>query len=104
VAKPLKQGLESGPGTTMPGPDVVGHRPSLGAVSARGPPLLADYLPERDAAEELRQSLRTLRSWRQKRVGPSWIKVGKLIFYGRNGLNSWLTSLEQKPVRAKRAR
>jgi hypothetical protein len=65
--------------------------------------LLGDYLPERDAAEELRQSLRTLRSWRQKRRGPSWIKVGKLIFYSRSALNSWLLSLEQKPVRAKRA-
>ena len=94
-----------GPGTVSPAADLVGHRASLGAVSARGPPVLGDYLAERDAAEELKQSLRTLRSWRQKRIGPSWIKVGKLIFYSRSALNSWLASLERQPVRAsKRAR
>jgi hypothetical protein len=62
--------------------------------------LLSDYLPERDAAEELRQSLRTLRSWRQKRIGPNWVKIGKLIFYSRSALNSWLASLERQSVRA----
>jgi hypothetical protein len=65
--------------------------------------LLSGYLAERDAAKELKQSLRTLRSWRQKRIGPSWIKIGKLIFYSRSALNSWLASLEQKPLRSKRA-
>jgi hypothetical protein len=62
--------------------------------------LLGDYLPERDAAEELRQSLRTLRSWRQKRIGPGWVKIGKLVFYSRSALNSWLASLERQSVRA----
>jgi hypothetical protein len=62
--------------------------------------LLSDYLSERDAAEELKQSLRTLRSWRQKRRGPSWIKVGKLVFYSRGALSTWLASLERGSVRA----
>jgi hypothetical protein len=103
MAKTLKRDLLHGPGTLSPAADLVGRR-ARGAASARGPPVLGDYLAERDAAEELKQSLRTLRSWRQKRIGPSWIKVGKLIFYSRGALNSWLASLERGPVRAKRAR
>ena len=100
MAKTLERDLLHGPGTVSPAADLVGHRASLGAVSARGPPVLGDYLAERDAAEELQQSLRTLRSWRQKRIGPSWIKVGKLVFYSRSALNTWLASLERQSVRA----
>ena len=66
--------------------------------------LLSDYLAERDAAAELRQKLRTLRSWRTKRIGPSWVKIGKLVFYSRSALNAWLLSLERGAVRSKRAR
>lgn len=103
MAKTLKRDLLHGPGTMSPAADLVGQRARRGAHSARGPPvlaLLADHLPERDAAKELRQTLRTLRSWRQKGIGPSYKKIGRRVFYSRSTLLSWIMSLEQKPVRS----
>jgi hypothetical protein len=68
--------------------------------STKRDPLLADYLPERDAAKELRQSLRTLRAWRERGVGPGWLKIGRRVFYGRGTIMSWVQSQERQPVRA----
>jgi hypothetical protein len=103
MAKTLKRDLLRGPGTTSPAADLVGHRARRGAQSARGPPapaLLAGHLPEREAAKELRQTLRTLRSWRQKGSGPAYTKIGRRVFYSRSTLLGWIASLERKPVRA----
>ena len=64
----LKRDLLRGPGTVPPGADQVGaHIRGHSAHGPRVPPLLADYLAERDAASELGQQLVTLRSWRRKR-------------------------------------
>jgi hypothetical protein len=69
----------------------------------RGPPLLIDYLPERQAAEELLQKLRTLRLWRAQGIGPAWTRIGRRIFYSRSALLNWVASNEVKPVRSKPA-
>ena len=61
--------------------------------------LLAEDFSEHEAARELRQSVRTLRLWRQQGKGPSWIKIGRKVFYSRTALLSWIAGLEQKPVR-----
>jgi hypothetical protein len=71
--------------------------------TARGPPLLADYLPERQAADELLQKLRTLRLWRSQGIGPAWVKVGRRVLYSRSTLLNWVASNEVKPVRSKPA-
>jgi hypothetical protein len=100
MAKKLKRDLLRGPGTMSPAADLVGQRARRGAHSARGPPLLAEHLAERDAAKELRLTLRTLRSWRQKGIGPSYSKIGRKVFYSRAKLLSWIERLEREPVRA----
>ena len=64
--------------------------------------LLAEHFSEHEAARELRQSVRTMRLWRQQGTGPSWIKIGRKVFYSRTALLSWIASLEHKPVRSDR--
>lgn len=100
MGKQLKRNLMDGPGTLSPAADRVGGRAKGGTHSARGPPLLADYLSEHDAAPQLGQKVRTLRLWRQQGVGPAWIKVGRRVMYARATILAWLQSLERKPVRA----
>jgi hypothetical protein len=60
------------------------------------------YSPERETAEELNVSLRTLRKWRQLRIGPPWVEVGRQIHYGDESRAAWLKSLEVQPVRSER--
>jgi hypothetical protein len=67
----------------------------------RGPPLLVDYLPERQAAEELLQKLRTLRLWRAQGIGPAFVRIGRRVFYSRSALLAWIASNEVTPVRSK---
>jgi hypothetical protein len=103
MAKQLAHGLLDGPGTLSPVPEQLGTGAMQRPGAPRGPPspLLADYLSEHEAAPELRQKVRTLRLWRQQGIGPAWIKVGKLVFYSRSALLTWLASLEHKPVRSR---
>jgi helix-turn-helix protein len=68
-------------------------------VTTKGSTLLADYLGEREAARELLQSLRTLRAWRQRGIGPAWTKVGRRVHYSRTALLAWLSKQERQPVR-----
>jgi hypothetical protein len=68
--------------------------------SARGTPLLADYLPERQAADELFQKLRTLRKWREQRTGPPWVRIGRRVFYAKAALLEWVRASETRPVRS----
>jgi hypothetical protein len=68
-----------------------------------GNPLEEDYTPEPKAADQLRQTVRTLRKWRQLGLGPPWIKVGQRIYYSNVGMAAWLKSLERTPVRSHRA-
>jgi hypothetical protein len=49
-------------------------------------------LTERDAADLLKVSTRTLQAWRCDRVGPPFIRVGRSIRYRRGELLVWLAS------------
>jgi hypothetical protein len=57
------------------------------------------YTPEPETAEELNVSVRTLRKWRQLRIGPPYIEVGRQIHYGDESRAAWLKSREVRPVR-----
>jgi hypothetical protein len=57
------------------------------------------YTPEPETAEELNVSIRTLRKWRQLRIGPPYIEVGRQIHYGDESRAAWLKSREVQPVR-----
>lgn len=71
-------------------------------------PILADYRTERELADQLKARtgagcIRTLRKWRQRRIGPPWAKIGHLIVYPNDGFEGWLKSQVQQPVRSRRA-
>jgi hypothetical protein len=48
-------------------------------------------------------SIRTLRKWRTRRIGPAWVKVGRRIVYPLSGIEPWLESITQQPLRSRRA-
>src|SRR5262245_9947454 len=50
-------------------------------------------LTEPEVADRLRVSLACLRRWRLERRGPRFLKVGSLVRYPADELNSWLASL-----------
>jgi hypothetical protein len=52
--------------------------------------VLQDYLHETQAADELHQTVRTLRRWREERKGPAFVRVGRKIFYPRSAIAAWL--------------
>lgn len=60
--------------------------------------ILADYTPKEEFGRQINKGPRTRRAWRQRRVGPPWLKIGNAIF-DSNGLNlqtlqpSWGTAL-----------
>ena len=64
------------------------------------PKCIPGYSPERETAEELNVSVRTLRKWRQLRIGPPYIEVGRQIHYGDESRAAWLRSREVQPVRS----
>jgi hypothetical protein len=60
------------------------------------------YTPEAETARELAVSVRTLRKWRQLRIGPPYVEVGRQIHYGDESRATWLKSREVQPVRSGR--
>jgi len=46
--------------------------------------------------EEKPLSVLTLCDWRTRRVGPPWVRVGRLIRYRQADLDAWLESRVQK--------
>ena len=60
--------------------------------------IIPGYTPEAETAEELNVSLRTLRKWRQLRVGPPYIKVGRQVHYSDEGRTAWLKANEVQPI------
>jgi hypothetical protein len=65
--------------------------------------ILAGYLTEVELATQLNKTVRTLQSWRQQRKGPPWTQLGSTILYSEDGTRAWLKTLEQQPVRSRRA-
>jgi hypothetical protein len=59
-------------------------------------PELARALKDR----EIKAGSRTLRTWRQRRIGPPFVRLGKTILYPKDGFASWLESGTQQPRRA----
>jgi hypothetical protein len=56
------------------------------------------HTSEFDTAEELGVSIRTLRKWRQLRIGPPWTEVGRQIIYNDESRAEWLKSREVRPA------
>lgn len=52
-----------------------------------------DLQNETEVAKKLRVSLACLRRWRLEKRGPTFIKIGQLVRYRQEDLDSWLESL-----------
>jgi DNA-binding transcriptional MerR regulator len=61
---------------------------------------LPGYISEQEQAERLNLTIRTLRKYRQTRVGPPWVKIGKRVLYPDS--LEWLADQIQQPVRSRR--
>ena len=48
------------------------------------------------AAEYLCVKPRTLESWRLQGIGPSYVKVGRLVRYLQTTLDEWILSCQRK--------
>jgi predicted DNA-binding transcriptional regulator AlpA len=55
----------------------------------------ARLITEREAAEQLALSVKTLRNWRFLGRGPPHLKVGRLVRYRLSDLKSWLKTCER---------
>jgi hypothetical protein len=64
---------------------------------------LSRHKTERQTAQALGHTERTLRKWRRQGIGPAYIKIGRKIFYSDSALESWLKAIETMPVRSRRA-
>lgn len=68
-----------------------------------------DYLTTKELAALLKRSLDTLRDWRDKGTGPTFIKMGRAVMYPRTAVNEWLserlaTNTEQAEARLRKER
>jgi Helix-turn-helix domain len=57
---------------------------------------------EDELSAEIKKTKRTLREWRQRGVGPPFVRLGETIYYPREKVREWIASLIKEPVRAKR--
>lgn len=59
---------------------------------------LEDYFAEEEAARYVNKKPRTLKDWRDRRIGPPVTYVGGKPYYRKASLKQWLLSLEGKPL------
>ena len=70
--------------------------------------ILDQHRTEKELAEQLKERtgigcVRTLRKWREQRIGPPWAKFGRIIVYPNDAFETWLHAQVQQPVRSRRA-
>lgn len=59
------------------------------------PDVLQGYVTEQQLAVMLRRCRRTLERWRTARTGPPITRIGKSVFYRRDGVLDWLRQKEE---------
>ena len=65
------------------------------------PDALDEWLSEEQTAAEVDKSVRTLRQWRRKGVGPPYARFGRTIKYRKPSLVEHFRKSEINPVRAR---
>lgn len=70
--------------------------------------IFSDYRTEDELAKQLKErtgtgTVRTLRKWREQRVGPPWAKIGRITVYPNDGFEAWTKAQVQQPVRNRRS-
>jgi hypothetical protein len=71
-------------------------------MNSGGP--LDEWLTEQEAARAVNKSVRTLRTWRKKRVSPPYTYFGRTIRYHRKFLIEFFQSNQIEPLRPGRRR
>jgi len=59
---------------------------------------------EAEIAARLRVVPRTLKMWRQLRVGPPFLKLGRMVRYSAADVNDWLATTVRLPITEQQAR
>lgn len=54
---------------------------------------MQSFLNEQEVSKRLNVSVATLRRWRLEKRGPMFVKVGSLVRYRPEDLDSWVTAL-----------
>ncbi len=60
-----------------------------------------DLISECELASELNRTERTVKRWRNERIGPPFIQIGRETLYRRDAVRDWLLSKETAQARAK---
>jgi len=63
---------------------------------------ITDLITEADYAAQRGVSVRTVQRERAQRLGPPFIKLGRVIYYRPAAIETWLLAQEQAQPRAKR--
>lgn len=66
--------------------------------------ILAGYLTQKDLAQALGVSERTIARWHHFREGPPRVEFGRKVFYRLESVSAWIASCERPEPRAGRAR
>jgi hypothetical protein len=64
---------------------------------------IQDLITETDYAAARSVSVRTIQRERAQRVGPPFIKLGRVIYYRPAAIETWLLAQEQSQPRARTA-
>ncbi|MFN7148956.1 MAG: helix-turn-helix transcriptional regulator [Microthrixaceae bacterium] len=54
------------------------------------PPHEGRLLTQQEAADYLQVPSRTLESWRHRRTGPAYVRVGRHVRYQRSDVDAWI--------------
>ena len=63
---------------------------------------MQDWLSEAETAAELHKTVRTLRGWRSKRIGPPYAYFGRTVRYHRPTLAEHFKANQIMPLRKSR--
>ncbi|WP_423961759.1 helix-turn-helix transcriptional regulator [Candidatus Binatus sp.] len=66
--------------------------------------ILAGYLTQKDLAQALGVSERTIARWHHFREGPPRVEFGRKVFYRLESVSAWIASCERPEPRAGRTR
>jgi excisionase family DNA binding protein len=80
-SKPLANQRQSASSVIDPRHEAISHEARL--------------ITEREAADLLTLSVKTLRNWRLSGYGPPHLKVGRLVRYRLSDLKAWLKTCER---------
>jgi hypothetical protein len=58
--------------------------------------VLGDYMTREELAAEIGIQPKTLAKWANLRRGPSFVKVGRKVFYRKDAVQAWLRTNETR--------